>query len=218
MCPRILRQQLGQELRLAGRVTARSLRTCCLSVRCVVLCLAERSCTALERLCARLWCCGVCCCGDQVGMVCSNEPGYYEDGGFGIRIENLLTIEEAGTEFRCVWHGPQKLAALVAACGTQHLVDTGTSAWHSLRRMVCCPLRGMQSLSLDSLPRLSTRFGAWSADGLRGMQSLSLSSLPRLSAQRHAHSLHTPTMHRHTVCVVIWHAGLVAPRSCASRT
>lgn len=36
----------------------------------------------------------------EVGMVCSNEPGYYEDGGFGIRIENLLTIEEAGTEFR----------------------------------------------------------------------------------------------------------------------
>jgi hypothetical protein len=34
-------------------------------------------------------------------MVCSNEPGYYEDGGFGIRIENLLTIEEAPTEFRC---------------------------------------------------------------------------------------------------------------------
>jgi len=35
-------------------------------------------------------------------MVCSNEPGYYEDGGFGIRIENLLTIEEAPTEFRWV--------------------------------------------------------------------------------------------------------------------
>jgi Xaa-Pro aminopeptidase len=36
-------------------------------------------------------------------MICSNEPGYYEDGGFGIRVENLLTIEEAGTEFR--WEG-----------------------------------------------------------------------------------------------------------------
>lgn len=36
----------------------------------------------------------------QVGMICSNEPGYYEDGGFGIRIENLLSIEEAPTEFR----------------------------------------------------------------------------------------------------------------------
>jgi len=26
------------------------------------------------------------------GMVLSNEPGYYEDGNFGIRIENLLEI------------------------------------------------------------------------------------------------------------------------------
>jgi Xaa-Pro aminopeptidase len=36
----------------------------------------------------------------QVGMVVSNEPGYYEDGGFGIRVENLLSIKEADTEFR----------------------------------------------------------------------------------------------------------------------
>jgi len=27
------------------------------------------------------------------GMVLSNEPGYYEDGNFGIRIENLLEIQ-----------------------------------------------------------------------------------------------------------------------------
>ena len=33
-------------------------------------------------------------------MVVSNEPGYYEDGEFGIRIENLLIIKEAQTEFR----------------------------------------------------------------------------------------------------------------------
>jgi len=33
-------------------------------------------------------------------MVCSNEPGYYEDGGFGVRIENLVTVQEANTEFR----------------------------------------------------------------------------------------------------------------------
>ena len=26
----------------------------------------------------------------EAGMVVSNEPGYYEDGAFGIRIENLL--------------------------------------------------------------------------------------------------------------------------------
>lgn len=34
-------------------------------------------------------------------MVCSNEPGYYEDGRFGIRVENLVVVEEAPTEFRC---------------------------------------------------------------------------------------------------------------------
>jgi len=36
-------------------------------------------------------------CGLQVGMICSNEPGYYENGSFGIRIENLLIIREIET-------------------------------------------------------------------------------------------------------------------------
>ena len=33
------------------------------------------------------------------GMIVSNEPGYYEDGAFGIRMENLVEICEAKTEF-----------------------------------------------------------------------------------------------------------------------
>ncbi len=33
-------------------------------------------------------------------MVVSNEPGYYEDGAFGIRIENLLVIREEPTPNR----------------------------------------------------------------------------------------------------------------------
>ena len=33
-------------------------------------------------------------------MVVSNEPGYYEDGAFGIRIENLLVIREQPTPHR----------------------------------------------------------------------------------------------------------------------
>lgn len=36
----------------------------------------------------------------MTGMVVSNEPGYYEDGSFGIRIENLLIIEEKNTPNR----------------------------------------------------------------------------------------------------------------------
>ncbi|GIL92401.1 hypothetical protein Vretimale_6469 [Volvox reticuliferus] len=33
-------------------------------------------------------------------MVCSNEPGYYEDGSFGVRIENLVVVVEKQTPFR----------------------------------------------------------------------------------------------------------------------
>ena len=29
----------------------------------------------------------------KAGMVISNEPGYYEAGAFGVRLENLLVIE-----------------------------------------------------------------------------------------------------------------------------
>jgi Xaa-Pro aminopeptidase len=36
----------------------------------------------------------------MVDMIVSNEPGYYEDNKFGIRIENLAVIEEAPTPYR----------------------------------------------------------------------------------------------------------------------
>ncbi|SMX33889.1 aminopeptidase P family protein [Actibacterium lipolyticum] len=31
----------------------------------------------------------------QTGMILSNEPGYYREGAFGIRIENLIVVEDA---------------------------------------------------------------------------------------------------------------------------
>lgn len=32
----------------------------------------------------------------EPGMILSNEPGYYREGAFGIRIENLVVVQEAG--------------------------------------------------------------------------------------------------------------------------
>jgi len=32
----------------------------------------------------------------QPGMIVSNEPGYYKEGEYGIRIENLVTVEDTG--------------------------------------------------------------------------------------------------------------------------
>jgi Xaa-Pro aminopeptidase len=34
----------------------------------------------------------------QVGMVCSNEPGFYKEGEYGIRIENMLLCRRATDE------------------------------------------------------------------------------------------------------------------------
>lgn len=32
----------------------------------------------------------------QAGMILSNEPGYYREGAFGIRLENLIVVQDAG--------------------------------------------------------------------------------------------------------------------------
>lgn len=37
--------------------------------------------------------------GLQTGMILSDEPGYYEDGNFGIRIETLLRVVPVETKF-----------------------------------------------------------------------------------------------------------------------
>lgn len=34
----------------------------------------------------------------QIGNIISNEPGYYKDGSFGIRIENMITVKEVKTK------------------------------------------------------------------------------------------------------------------------
>ena len=36
----------------------------------------------------------------SAGNVLSDEPGYYEDGNFGIRIENIIMVREAETRHR----------------------------------------------------------------------------------------------------------------------
>ncbi len=41
--------------------------------------------------------------GFQIGMTSSNEPGYYEDGSFGIRIENVCEVVKSATPHRCVY-------------------------------------------------------------------------------------------------------------------
>lgn len=57
-------------------------------------------------------------------MVVSNEPGFYEDGAFGIRIENLVTVEEAETKYRFGGQRYFKFRKLTLAPLQRALIDT----------------------------------------------------------------------------------------------
>ena len=56
-------------------------------------------------------------------MVCSNEPGYYEDGEFGVRIENLFVIVPAATKNK--FAGEYYTCSRVTMCPMQKkMMDT----------------------------------------------------------------------------------------------
>jgi Xaa-Pro aminopeptidase len=55
--------------------------------------------------------------GLQAGMILSDEPGYYEDGKFGIRIENLVKIIPANTK-----HNFQGIIVMANFCCISYLL------------------------------------------------------------------------------------------------
>ncbi|WOC17011.1 aminopeptidase P family protein [Pseudochrobactrum sp. MP213Fo] len=68
----------------------------------------------------------------KTGMIISNEPGYYRPGKFGIRIENLIAVNE-----------PQ-------------MVDGGDIAMHSFETLTFCPIdRKLIDISLLNQDELS---------------------------------------------------------------
>ncbi len=94
----------------------------------------------------------------QPGMILSNEPGYYETGEYGIRIENLITVKKAEDgylEFETISLAPIDRSLIIADMLTRSertwvnqyharvqatltpLVDATTAAW---LKTVCEPL------------------------------------------------------------------------------
>jgi Xaa-Pro aminopeptidase len=59
----------------------------------------------------------------EVGMVLSDEPGYYEDGSFGIRIENLVLVVPASTKHNFKNKGFLTFEALTLVPLQQKLID-----------------------------------------------------------------------------------------------
>ncbi len=68
----------------------------------------------------------------EVGMIVSNEPGYYRAGEWGIRIENLLVVESRaidGGERAMLGFATITLAPIDRALVDLKLLDAGERAW-----------------------------------------------------------------------------------------
>ena len=68
----------------------------------------------------------------QAGMILSNEPGYYKTGEYGIRIENLVLVEEraiAGAEKPMLGFETLTFAPIDRALVDTDMLDAGERAW-----------------------------------------------------------------------------------------
>jgi Xaa-Pro aminopeptidase len=82
----------------------------------------------------------------MAGMICSNEPGYYQAGEYGIRIENLVAVQEVATTgdrkmlgFETITLSPIDLALVEASLLTAAERDW-LNAYHARVRETLLPL------------------------------------------------------------------------------
>ncbi|KAJ3025590.1 UNVERIFIED_CONTAM: hypothetical protein HDU68_006959 [Siphonaria sp. JEL0065] len=61
----------------------------------------------------------------EPGMTVTNEPGYYEDGKFGIRIENVMVVKEAETPYDFGGKGSLGFEHVTVVPISTRLVDVG---------------------------------------------------------------------------------------------
>ncbi len=97
----------------------------------------------------------------EPGMILSNEPGYYRDGAFGIRIENLVVVEEA----RCPDGGDQERDMLGLETLTYVPIDTSLVIVEMLSGEERAWLNAYHATCLKNLaPHLSDVASGWLRD------------------------------------------------------
>ncbi|MDQ2095444.1 aminopeptidase P family protein [Rhodalgimonas zhirmunskyi] len=101
------------------------------------------------------------------GMILSNEPGYYREGAFGIRIENLIVVQEAGAldgaddramyDFLTLTWVPIDRRLIVS-----EMLDAGEIAWLNQYHATC-----RDKIS----PRVSPRAALWLQEATAPLQA-----------------------------------------------
>ncbi|KAJ0973659.1 hypothetical protein J5N97_015624 [Dioscorea zingiberensis] len=92
----------------------------------------------------------------QSSMTVTNEPGYYEDGYFGIRLENVLIVKEANTKFNFGEKGYLSFEHITWAPYQKKLMDLNLlnpkeiewiDSYHSTCRQVLAPYLNEQEMA-----------------------------------------------------------------------
>lgn len=69
----------------------------------------------------------------QPGMILSNEPGYYKNGEYGIRIENLVVVSELGL-------GMDEEQTLGFSLHDQQAISKSRAGFYHFRTLTCVPI------------------------------------------------------------------------------
>ena len=97
----------------------------------------------------------------EPGMILSNEPGYYREGAYGIRIENLIVVEErkiAGAERKMLGFETITFAPIDTALVDARLMTRGEIAWlDAYHKAVWAKLEGKVSPSARKWLRAATK-------------------------------------------------------------
>jgi Xaa-Pro aminopeptidase len=95
----------------------------------------------------------------EPGMVCSNEPGYYKEGAYGIRIENLVLVTELqevrGGDRKMMGFETLTLAPIDRRLIVKELLSADESTW-----LDAYHARVLQTIG----PEVDTETRAWLAE------------------------------------------------------
>ncbi|KAL2498439.1 aminopeptidase P1 [Abeliophyllum distichum] len=103
----------------------------------------------------------------QPSMTVTDEPGYYEDGNFGIRLENVLIIKEVDTKFNFGDKGYLSFEHITWAPYQRKLIDSGIlvaeeiewlNNYHSKCREILAPY--LNTTEMEWLKRATEPIGA----------------------------------------------------------
>ncbi|XP_077975999.1 xaa-Pro aminopeptidase 1-like isoform X2 [Styela clava] len=100
----------------------------------------------------------------QPGMFTSNEPGYYEEGKFGIRLENIVTVEKANTKYNFGEYDYLKMTPVTLVPFQKKLIDIDLLSNKQLNYLNDYHARVLEEVGKEANAQRKEELYQWLAD------------------------------------------------------